>query len=111
MPRGSFMPHLILVKHALPEIIPALPANQWPLSEVGRAQCALLAEQLVTYAPAALASSSEPKALETAHLIAQRMHTQVQIVDGLHEHDRSNTPWLGREEFEHAVAVFFRNPT
>ena len=40
--RGSFMSYLILVKHALPEIIPTLPANQWHLSEVGRTQCALL---------------------------------------------------------------------
>lgn len=78
------MPHLILVKHALPEIIPALPANQWHLSEVGRAQCTALAGQLGTYAPAALVSSSEPKALETAHLVAQRMHTSVQVVDGLY---------------------------
>jgi broad specificity phosphatase PhoE len=91
------MPHLILVKHALPEIIPTLPANQWHLSEAGRTQCALLADQLATYAPDVLVSSSEPKALETAYLVAQRMHTSVQTVDGLHEHDRSNTPWLGPE--------------
>jgi broad specificity phosphatase PhoE len=105
------MPHLILVKHALPEIIPVLPANQWHLSEVGRSQCALLADQLATYAPAVLVSSSEPKALETAHLVAQRMHTSVQVVDGLQEHDRSNTPWLGPEEFGRAIAAFFRHPT
>ena len=42
------MPYLILVKHVLPEIIPALLANQWHLSEVGRSQCALLADQLAT---------------------------------------------------------------
>jgi broad specificity phosphatase PhoE len=105
------MPHLILVKHALSEIIPALPANQWHLSEVGRSQCALLADQLATYAPAVLVSSSEPKALETAHLVAQRMRTSVQVVDGLQEHDRSNTPWLGPEEFGRAIADFFRHPT
>jgi broad specificity phosphatase PhoE len=105
------VPHLILVKPALPEIIPTLPANQWHLSEVGRTQCALLADQLATYAPATLVSSLEPKALETAHLVAQRMHTRVQIVDGLHEHDRSNTPWLSSEEFDRAVAAFFHRPT
>jgi broad specificity phosphatase PhoE len=109
--RGSFVPYLILVKHALPDIIPTLPANQWHLSEVGRTQCALLADQLATYAPATLVSSLEPKALETAHLVAQRMHTHVQIVDGLHEHDRSNTPWLSSEEFDRAVAAFFHRPT
>jgi broad specificity phosphatase PhoE len=111
MPRGLFMPHLILVKHALPEIIPALPAKQWHLSEVGRIQCALLADQLAIYGPAVLVSSSEPKALETAHLVAQRMRTSVQVVDGLQEHDRSNTPWLGPEEFGRAIADFFRHPT
>jgi hypothetical protein len=42
--QGSFVPHIILVKHALPEIIPTLPANQWHLSEFGRTQCALLAD-------------------------------------------------------------------
>jgi broad specificity phosphatase PhoE len=110
MPRGALVSHLILVKHALPEIMPTLPANQWHLSEVGRAQCALLADQLATYAPAALVSSPEPKALETAQLVAQRLHTSIQVVDGLHEHDRSHTPWLGPEEFDGAVAAFFRHP-
>src|SRR5215813_12145936 len=85
--RGLFVPYLILVKHALPEIIPPLPARQWHLSEVGRTQCVLLTDHLATYAPSALISSSEPKVLETAQLVAQRLHTNVQIVDGLHEHD------------------------
>ena len=58
-----------------------------------------------------LVSSSEPQALETASLVAKRMYTSVQIVDGLHEHDRSNTPWLGPEEFGRAIADFFRHPT
>ena len=35
----------------------------------------------------------------------------VQVVDGLQEHDRSNTPWLDPEEFDRAVAAFFRHPT
>ena len=104
------MSHLILVKHALPEITPTLPAKQWHLSGLGRTQCALLDDQLATYAPATLVSSLEPKALETARLVAARMHTSVQIVDGLHEHDRSNTSWLGSEEFDRAVAAFFHRP-
>jgi broad specificity phosphatase PhoE len=101
---------LILVKHALPEIIPTVPAKQWHLSEVGRTQCALLADHLALYAPAALVSSEEPKAFETAHLVAQSMHTSVQVVEDLHEHDRSTTPWLGPEAFARAVAAFFHRP-
>jgi broad specificity phosphatase PhoE len=38
------------------------------------------------------------------------MHTSVQVVDGLHEHDRSATPWLGPEAFARAVAAFFHRP-
>ena len=104
------MPHLILVKHARPDIMPTVPARQWPLSEAGRAQCALLADQLAPYAPAALVSSAEPKALETAHLVARSMHASVHIVEGLHEHDRSSTPWLGPEAFARAVVAFFHHP-
>src|SRR5262245_15398358 len=38
MQGGSLVRRLILVKHALPEIMPTLPARQWHLSEVGRTQ-------------------------------------------------------------------------
>ena len=105
------MPYLVLVKHALPEMIPTLPANQWHLSDAGRVLCAPLAHQLAPYAPDVLVSSWEPKALETAHLVAQKMHTSVQVVEGFQEHDRSNTPWLSPKEFDRAIAVFFRLPT
>jgi broad specificity phosphatase PhoE len=104
------MPCLILVKHALPAIIPTIPVRQWHLSEVGRAQCALLADQLAIYAPDVLVSSSEPQAFETAHLVAQEMHMRVQVVSGLQEHNRSTTLWLGHEEFDRAVAAFFYRP-
>jgi len=105
------VPHLILVKHSLPEIVPMLPANQWRLSEAGRARCVLLADQLAHYAPAVLVSSPEPKAMETAQLLAQRLRTSVQVMDGLHEHDRSNTPWLSPQQFTCAVAAFFHHPS
>jgi len=101
---------LILVKHALPAIIPTVPARQWHLSEVGHTQGALLADYLALYAPAALVSSEEPKAFETAQLVAHSMHAGVQVVEDLHEHDRSTTLWLGPEAFARAVAAFFHRP-
>jgi broad specificity phosphatase PhoE len=57
-----------------------------------------------------MVSSQEPKAFETAHLVARSMHAGVQVVEGLHEHDRSATPWLDPEEFARAVAAFFHRP-
>ena len=34
----------------------------------------------------------------------------IQIVDGLHEHDRSNTQYLSTDKFKSAVREFFENP-
>ena len=43
------MPQLVLVKHALPEIVPAVPSREWRLSEEGRIRCRILAEKLGQY--------------------------------------------------------------
>src|SRR5690606_19252867 len=42
---------LILVKHALPEIVPGKPPTSWLLSREGRASCTPLAERLSAYQP------------------------------------------------------------
>ncbi len=104
------MPHLILVKHSLPAIVPELPAHRWHLSEEGRRRCAVLADHLAVYQPAVIVSSHEPKAVETAHAVAQRLRLSVQSVAGLQEHDRNNVPWLSAEHFEAAMEEFFRQP-
>ena len=113
MPRGSFVPHLILVKHALPEIIPTLPANQWHLSEVRSCPLCTASRPASHLCPScACSQASEPKALETAHLVAQRMRMH-ECSDSrwpAYEHDRSNTTWLGSEELVYAVAAFFIAP-
>ena len=57
---------LILVRHSSPEIVPAVPADQWPLSEAGRLRCKTLAKKLAAHHPNVVVSSTEIKALETA---------------------------------------------
>jgi broad specificity phosphatase PhoE len=104
------MGNLILVKHSLPEIIPTVPANQWHLSETGRLRCKVLAEKLAYYAPDCIVSSTEPKAIETAQIVADHLHQTSQVVEGLHEHNRSNVAWGSMEQFEAQVAEFFRHP-
>ena len=102
---------LLLVKHSLPEIIPGVPANQWHLSDEGRRRCLPLAEQIAVYAPLTLISSSEPKALETAQIVADHLGGAVQAAEGLHEHERSsNAEWVSQAQFEASVAEFFANP-
>lgn len=102
--------HLILVKHSLPEIREDLPAREWTLSKEGRVRAGHLAERLAPYQPQILVSSPEPKALETAGMIARKLQLSLQVVHDLHEHDRSNVPYLSKENFEASVQEFFRNP-
>lgn len=104
------MPNLILIRHSAPEIIPGLPAHQWRLSEEGRSRCNLLAAKIRSYSPEVVVSSIEPKAQETAQLVADQLGLNSQTVEGLHEHERNRVKWLGKAQFELEVANFFKYP-
>ena len=102
--------YLILVKHSLPKIEKNRPANQWELSDEGRVLAKKLAARLNRYQPEAIISSVEPKAKDTAKIIAAERNLEIQIVDGLHEHDRSKAGYLHGNEFQVAVCEFFEKP-
>jgi broad specificity phosphatase PhoE len=104
------MRNLILVKHCPPEVVPDVPSEQWHLSEKGRALAAPLADALRDHAPAVVVSSEEPKAAETAQLIAERLNIPWHTAPGLHEHDRSNVPHMRSGEFISMMELFFRRP-
>ena len=101
---------LILVKHSLPEIDPGRNASEWRLSEAGRKRCTFLADALAAYRPDLIACSLEPKALQTAQIVAVRLDKPLEPFAGLHEHLRRNEQITGKEEFEANVAQFFRQP-
>jgi broad specificity phosphatase PhoE len=102
--------YLILVKHSLPEIQESSPAREWELSEEGRLRAGRLAERLIQYQPQVIISSKESKAVQTAGILSGKFNVKPQSVDGLHEHDRSSTPYLSRDDFENSVREFFANP-
>lgn len=102
--------HLILVKHALPVLEPGVPSRAWRLSDEGRARCILLAAHLAAYEPALIATSAEPKATETARIVADYLGTPFEMMEDLHENDRTNLGWLGVEELEATIARFFAAP-
>jgi broad specificity phosphatase PhoE len=101
---------LILVKHSLPEVLENAPACEWHLSQEGRYRAERLAERLSSYRPRLLVSSTEPKAEETAEIIAGRLKLTRHLVGDLHEHDRSQTGYLSQIEFERSVREFFASP-
>jgi broad specificity phosphatase PhoE len=55
-------------------------------------------------------SSIEPKARETAELVAGRLGIPANVAQGLHEHERTTTRYVGEREFKTAVAGLFARP-
>ena len=102
--------YLILVKHSLPEIAEDLPANEWELSDEGRILARKLAVRLNGFRPELIISSVEPKAKQTAEIIAAEHDLELQFIEGLHEHDRSKVGYLHRDQFQAAVCEFFEEP-
>jgi len=101
---------LVLVKHSHVDVIPGTPARTWRLSAEGRRRAALLADRLRDFQVARILSSIEPKAVETAAIVAAAHGVPLVTVPGLHEHARERVPYLGAEEFEAAVARLFAEP-
>ena len=104
------MAKLILIKHARPEVDPAVASEEWRLGADGRDGAKRLADRLASYDFARLYSSTEPKALETAQIVARPRDLSVLEHPDLHEHDRRNVPHMASREFISMVALFFNQP-
>lgn len=89
----SAAPALILVRHAAPEQDPDVAPTRWRLSAAGRAAAAALADKLADLAPAAVCASPEPKAAETAEIIARPLGLAVTRDPGFEEHRRRRWPF------------------
>jgi broad specificity phosphatase PhoE len=101
---------LLLVRHSSPETDPSVPPDEWRLSAEGRRRCGPLAERLAAHAPRTLVSSTEPKARETAELVAPALGLEVQLEAGLGETARRTVGWLDRDAFERGVRELFERP-
>lgn len=104
------MRHLILVKHARPQIDPSISSEEWALGPEGRAGAAQLVERLRTYGFTKLFCSSEPKAAQTAEVIGQALGRPVEQGNDLFEHDRRDVPHMETREFISLVALLFKEP-
>jgi len=101
---------VLLVRHSAPRIASDVPSEEWRLSEEGRRRCGPLAERLAAHAPSALLASTEPKARETAELIAPGLGLEVQLSDGLRETARRTVGWLDQDELERSIRELFERP-
>ena len=105
--------HLILVKHSAPVVAIDLPPAQWVLATPGRIRCAALAQRLAGYNIAAIAASDEPKARETAELLAAGLafSDPLRLDHELREHERSVADFYPAQgDFERAIRALFARP-
>ena len=103
--------HLILVKHAMPQVDVDTPAHLWRLRPEGVQAAGTLALRLLArYAPSKVVASLEPKATETGSIIAERLRLPFATADGLQEHDRRAAGFLGRAEFAARMRDLFAQP-
>jgi broad specificity phosphatase PhoE len=101
---------LLLVRHSVPAADPSVPSEEWSLSEEGRALCEALAGQVGAYEPQRLFSSPEPKALETAELIAPALGLDVEVDEDLRETARRTVGWLEQEALHEGIRQLFARP-
>jgi broad specificity phosphatase PhoE len=104
------MPRLILVKHSLPEIVPDVPSAEWHLSAEGRRRASVLADRLPSVESKRVFSSYEPKAMETADILAGHMGLPREICKGLEEHRRPHAVLFSDRVYEETLAAVFAHP-
>ncbi len=101
---------LILIRHSLPELDASVPPKKWLLNEKGKEQARLLARHLLTHSIRRVMSSSEPKAIETAQIVATYLCLTTEIVPGLHEHERPLTKLTSEAHYKKTIARLFSEP-
>ena len=108
---GAEMTKLVLVKHAPVQITAEVISHRWVLSEEGRRRCDWLAGELSTQGVSRLYSSLEPKALETAALVAVRTGLVLEPRLNLHENDRTGLGFQEPDELRRRLREFLQCPT
>lgn len=91
---------IILVRHAMPETVRGVAPSLWRLGDPAKEDCVLLAHALPRGLAGTVYTSDEPKASETAAIIAMRLGLQVAQDARLREVDRPEE-WLD----DHRAAV------
>jgi broad specificity phosphatase PhoE len=95
-----------------PDVVidPAVPVPEWPLSPRGRARMTLALARPWVHGIAAVWSSTERKAKESAVILAHHRGLPVHTLAALGENDRSATGYLPKAEFEAVADLFFTHP-
>ena len=97
---------VVLIRHSVPVVDPDRPASEWALSPEGISRCEALASELERFLPAAIFSSPETKAMETAEQVGLNLGIEFSVRGELREHRRPAT-FLPQAEFHEKIRGFF----
>lgn len=100
----------LYITHPQVKIDPAIPVPRWGLSDIGRDRAHSAAAKSWARDLRRIIASDETKAIETAELLAAAAGVTIEILEGMHENDRTATGFLPPPEFEAAADWFFANP-
>ena len=82
---------VILVRHAMPQVVSGVSSKLWSLGESAKEDCVLLAHALPEDVAPVIYTSDEPKAAETAAVVALRLGLRVVTDARFAEVDRPAT--------------------
>ncbi|NLS18360.1 histidine phosphatase family protein [Rhizobium sp. P40RR-XXII] len=102
--------YALYITHPQVRIDPAVPVPEWGLSEIGAERARLAASRPWARELGLIVSSGERKAIETAEALATASGAPIEIIEAMHENDRSATGFLAPPEFEKAADWFFAHP-
>lgn len=102
--------HALYITHPQVRIDPAVPVPEWGLSDIGAERVREASRLPWAQALLRIVSSAETKAIETARILSQTSGAAIDIIETMHENDRSATGFLPPPEFEKAADWFFAHP-
>ncbi|QYA13152.1 histidine phosphatase family protein [Rhizobium sp. AB2/73] len=102
--------YALYITHPQVRIDANVPVPQWGLSGIGAERARLAATRPWASKLGLIVSSGERKAIETAEALATASGAPIDIIEAMHENDRSATGFLAPPEFEKAADWFFANP-
>ncbi|TWB16353.1 broad specificity phosphatase PhoE [Rhizobium sp. ERR 922] len=102
--------YALYITHPQVRIDANVPVPQWGLSDIGAERARLAASRPWAGKLSLIVSSGERKAIETAEALATASGAPIEVIEAMHENDRSATGFLAPPEFEKAADWFFANP-
>ena len=95
----------------MPDLRADTPSAEWRLGETGRARAHELALHMDPGDARVVFASREPKAVETADIMATAWGLEAQPVAGLHEHERPLPELMERAAYEQRIRDLFARPS